>query len=252
MPAPAARQAGPGNTDADAAQGSAWRRTSDAALPSGQAAWGQTAAAAPQASLGSGAWPAAPRTAAKAAWAQPAAPRMSFGSAALPIAPRGCRTADQQRPEQRTRRSPAGALTPAAAWDRLCQKSARPDESVWVAGGSPSSLEDSDWDVRSSERRVSVESSPEGSMVRRQSADCSSPLLRSTASKKRVASPLASHEPWSKRSRRAQHAAALLPAGPAQSQACHARQQPPTKLRRAQVQTMAGWTPGSVAVQRKC
>ena len=235
MPCAAAQQAGPACSPAETAQDSSWRRTSDTALHSAKAAWGQPAPAGAQESPGSGAWPPAPRAAAKAVWGATLASPAAAQHGALPPSTRGASATQQQRPLQPARRSLTGALTPAAAWDRLCGKTARPaacDDSVWVADGSMSSLEDSDWDVRSSDDRIDLHSSPESSGCRREPDDCGNPPPRSTDSRQSV-TPVATVTPWKPLSGMKRRSAAPLPAEPARSQAVRARMQP-AKMRRRQ------------------
>ena len=248
-PGTAAQQARPGSGIADAAPDVSWRRTSDAALHLAKVAWGQPAAAVAQASPGSGAWPAAPRAAAKAGQGHPLASPVVAKHCALPTSTRACSATHQQRPLQPARRSLTGALTPAAAWDRLCRKPARPgagDESVWVAGGSTSSLEDSDWDARSSDDGVRLNSSPESSISGRESRDgCSGPPPQSTQAREGV-SPVAIARCWKEHSRRKRLSAAPLPVEPVRSQATQHPSVQPSKLRRVQAVGRDSSAPGAL------
>jgi len=244
----ACQEAAPRSSTVEAAQGSSWRRTSDAALHSAKVAWGQPVAAGAQASPGSGAWPVAPRAAAKASWNQPLASPTVAKHSALPTFTRGCHAAQQQRPLQPARRSLTGGLTPAAAWDRLCQRSARPgacDESVWVAGGPSSSLEDSDWDVRSSDDRIRLDSSPASSTSGRELEDCSAPQPQSAQSRKSL-SPVAIATNWKAISGIKRRSAALLPADPGRRQVAQLQLVQPAKLRRVQAVLTDSFTPGSL------
>jgi hypothetical protein len=221
---------------ATAVQASPWRRRSDAAMHSAKAAWGHAAPS--QASPASGAWPVA---AAKMAWGQAPPPHIASGSAAMQSPPHRC-AATQRHPQRPpVRRSLAGALTPAAAWERLCQRTPRPsaaphDALVWVAGESSSSDEDVNGDVVQSDDDEVEAAAPSCNEAVGLKAEASRRLPSgSTALGKRQASALAVTTPSSSSSRRHLRAAAPLPAQPARILSCQVGPWPVAKLRRSQM-----------------
>ena len=212
-PAPRhAPQSGPECSAPSAAQGSPWRQTSNAAVHPAQAV--RTDVAPTMSSPASSAWPAGAQGSAKAAWGQAAAPHLPSGSVALQTPSRGCVVA-QRPPQRRVMRSLDGALTPAAAWDRLCRKntssafapSAVPrDDLVWVAGESASSEDDSEEESRSGEEEAAAE--PSSSDTGRHVAKASGCLPSGRAGLgKRRASALAAAPRWRSSSGRHQQAA---------------------------------------------
>ena len=247
--APAPRPAAPSQQEVfavAAAQCTSWRRRSDAAVHPAKAARGQLAPSQP--SPASDSWPAA---SAKLAWGQAPAPHATSGSAALQSSPpRRCVTALRHPQRPQVRRRLVGALTPAAAWERLCQRTPRPSAAprnalVWVAGESSSSDEDGSDGVHSGDD--DSEAAVVGSDAAGRAAEAVSGLPSgSTALGKRRVSALAVTTPWSSTGQHHQRAAAPLRAGAARTLHWQAGPWPVPKLRRAQTAGRCDTMPAAV------